>query len=327
MDSGFYDYGEGITAVDACYERPRLNAIHVVIEHGRAAVIDTGTAHSVARVLRFLEGRGVAPEAVDYVVLTHVHLDHAGGAGALMARCPNAVLTVHPRGARHIVDPTRLLQATVDIYGAEATRRIYGEVPAVTPERILETPEGARIMLAGREFAFIDAPGHARHHVVVRDARTGHLFAGDSFGLSYRELDLDGRQFSFPTTSPSQFDPRALHRSIERMMSLEPQAIYVTHFGQLTDVRRLAADLHRLIDAHAQLGRQHAAAGARRHAELTRGVREILRAEALRQGWILSESAVMEVFKLDIELNAQGLEAWLDSHSAARAARFPSEKR
>jgi hydroxyacylglutathione hydrolase len=163
--------------------------------------------------------------------------------------------------------------------------------------------------------------------VVVRDARTGHLFAGDSFGLSYRELDRDAMQFSFPTTSPSQFDPAALHRSIERMISLAPGAIYVTHFGQLRDLRRLAGDLHRLADAHVELARRHAGAGARRHAELARGVAQLVRAERLRQRWTLSEDEALEVFKLDIELNAQGLEAWLDSHSAARGPHFPSEKR
>lgn len=312
MDPGFYDYGEGITALDALYERPRLNAIHVVLERGRAAIIDTGTSHAAPGVLRFLQDRGVGPEAVDYVILTHVHLDHAGGAGRLMALCPNAVLTVHPRGARHMIDPGRLLGATVEIYGAEATERIYGSVPPVPSDRILETGEGSRIALAGREFSFYDAPGHARHHVVLRDARTGHVFAGDTFGLSYRELDRDGRQFSFPTTSPSQFDPPALHRSIERMVSLQPGAIYVTHFGQLRDIPRLAADLHRLIDAHAELALKYANSGAQRHDRLTRGVRDLVRAEALRQGWKLTEDDALEVFKLDIELNAQGLEAWLD---------------
>ena len=327
MDSGFYDYGEGITAVDALYERARLNAIHVVVERGRAAVIDTGTAHSVPRVLDFLRGRGVEPEAVDYVILTHVHLDHAGGAGALMARCPNAVLTVHPRGARHMIDPARLMSATVQIYGAEPTARIYGEVLPVPATRILETGEGGRVSLAGREFEFYDAPGHARHHVVLRDTRTGHVFAGDTFGLSYRELDCDGRQFSFPTTSPTQFDPPQLHRSIERIISLAPEAIYVTHFGQLRDVRRLAADLHRLIDAHAELALDYADSGAQRHANLTRGVRNLLRAEAVRQGWRLPENEALEVFRLDIELNAQGLEAWLDSNTRGKQARFPSENR
>jgi glyoxylase-like metal-dependent hydrolase (beta-lactamase superfamily II) len=327
MDPGFYDYGEGITAVDALYERPRLNAIHVVVERGRAAIIDTGTALAVPRVLQVLERKGVKPDAVDYVILTHVHLDHAGGAGLLMAQCPNAVLTVHPRGARHMIDPSRLMGATVQIYGAEATERIYGKVLPVPQHRILQTAEGGRISLAGRDFAFYDAPGHARHHVVARDARTGHVFAGDTFGLSYRELDRDGRQFSFPTTSPSQFDPPALHRSIERMLSLQPEAIYVTHFGQLRDVRRLAADLHRLIDAHAELALEYANSGAQRHANLTRGVRDIVRAEAVRQGWQLPENDALEVFKLDIELNAQGLEAWLDSNTRGKETRFPSENR
>lgn len=327
MDPGFYDYGEGITAVDALYERPRLNAIHLVVERGRAAIIDTGTAHAAPRVLNVLQEKGVAPQAVDYVVLTHVHLDHAGGAGQLMALCPNAVLTVHPRGARHMIDPSRLMGATVEIYGAEATGRIYGEILPVAKHRVLETPEGVAISLAGRQFTFMEAPGHARHHVVLRDTRTEHLFAGDTFGLSYRELDRDGRQFSFPTTSPSQFDPPALHRSIERMVSLAPEAIYVTHFGQVRDIPRLAADLHRLIDAHAHLALKYADSGPDRHANLTRGVRNLVRSEAVRQGWALPEKEALEVFKLDIELNAQGLEAWLDSNSRGKEARFPSENR
>lgn len=318
MVPGFYDYDEGITALDALYERPRLNAIHVVVERGRAAVIDTGTAHAVPRVLRLLQERGVPPEAVDYVILTHVHLDHAGGAGELMAQCPNAVLTVHPRGARHVIDPSRLMGATVEIYGAEATERIYGRVPPVPRERVLETPEGATVSLAGRQFAFMDTPGHARHHVIVRDSRTGHIFAGDTFGLSYRELDIGGQQFSFPTTSPSHFDPPALHRSIERIVSLGPQAVYVTHFGRLRDVPRLAADLHRLIDAHAALALQNAHSGSERRARLSEGVAQIVLSEARRQGWTLPERQVLEVFKLDIELNAQGLEAWLDSNSRGK---------
>jgi hydroxyacylglutathione hydrolase len=318
MVPGFYDYDEGITALDALYERPRLNAIHLVVEHGRAAVIDTGTAHAVPRVLRLLREKGVPPERVDYVILTHVHLDHAGGAGELMAQCANALLAVHPRGARHMIDPSRLVGATVGIYGAEATRRIYGRVPPVPRERVLETPEGTAVSLAGRELTFMETPGHARHHVSVRDSRTGHIFTGDTFGLSYRELDVGGRQFSFPTTSPSHFDPPALHRSIERIVSLGPQAVYVTHFGRLRDIPRLAADLHRLIDAHADLALQNAHAGSERHARLTRGIAQIVLSEARRQGWTLPENDALEVFKLDIELNAQGLEAWLDSNTRGK---------
>ena len=311
--AGVFDYGHGISAVDSVYDRREQTAIHLLIEGGRAAIIDTGTSHAVPRVMAALEARGITPAQVDYVILTHVHLDHAGGAGQLMARFPNARLTVHPRGACHVIDPSHLLAATVAIYGEQQTRRLYGDIVPVPRERVVETPEGTTLRLAGRELLFLDAPGHARHHVVVRDAATGHIFAGDTFGFSYRELDQDGRQFSFPTTSPSQFDPPALHRSIDRMLAFGPQAVYVTHFGRLTNLTVLAADLHRLIDAHAELGERHRHAGAERKHLLVEGVSSLVLAERARQGWRLPSEKVLEVFALDIELNAQGIESWLDS--------------
>lgn len=319
MPPGMFDYGGGIYAVDSVYDRRMQTAIHLVVERGRAAVVDTGTAHAVPRVLEALAALGVAPEAVDYVILTHVHLDHAGAAGQLMARFPQARLTVHPRGARHMIDPGRLLAATVAIYGAEQTRRIYGELVPVAAARVIETPDGTRLALAGRELLFLDAPGHARHHVVVRDGATGHFFAGDTFGLSYRELDQDGRQYAFPTSSPSQFDPPALHRSIDRMLAYGPQAVYVTHFGRLAAPSAAAADLHRLIDAHAALAERCRHAGAERKRLLTEGVRSLVLAERERQGWRLPSEEVLEIFALDIKLNAQGLESWLDAEGKAPA--------
>ena len=310
---GVFDYGNGISALDSVYDRRMQTAIHLIVEEGRAAVVDTGTSLAVPRVMVALAARGVPPANVDYVILTHVHLDHAGGAGQLMARFPNARLTVHPRGARHVIDPGRLLAATVAIYGEAETRRIYGEILPVPKDRVIETPEGATLRLAGRELLFLDAPGHARHHVVIRDGATGHFFAGDTFGLSYRELDQDGRQFAFPTTSPSQFDPPALHRSIDRMLSHGPAALYITHFGRLTNPTALGADLHRLIDAHAALGERHRHAGAERKRLLKEGVSALVLAERERQGWRFTSEKVLEVFALDIELNAQGIASWLDA--------------
>lgn len=308
-----FDHGHGILAVDSCYERELQTALHAVIEDGRAAIIDTGVNRSVPHMLAALEERGVGPEAVDWIILTHVHLDHAGGAGEFAARCPNAKVTVHPRGARHMADPSRLMAATVAIYGEEMTRRIYGEVKPVPLDRIVETPDAAAVHLAGREFRFFDTPGHARHHVVVHDGGTGHVFAGDTFGISYRELDVDGRQFAFPTTSPSQFDPGPLQRSIDRIISLAPAAIYVTHFSRILEVRRLSADLHRLVDAHAELGLRHRRAGDERHRLLKEGVADLLFSEGKQQGWALGGDALRELLALDIELNAQGIGAWLDA--------------
>lgn len=307
------EHGHGVIAVDSCYEREQQTALHAVIEQGRAAIIDTGVNRSVPGMLAALAARGIAPEQVDWVFLTHVHLDHAGGAGEFARCCPNARVAVHPRGARHMADPARLMAATRAIYGEDMTRRLYGEVRPVPRERLVEVADGAVLALAGREFLFLDVPGHARHHVAIRDGATGHVFAGDTFGVSYRELDAGGRCFVFPTTSPSQFDPPALHRSIERIVSLGAAAIYVTHFSEIRDVSRLSDDLHRLIDAHVALARAHRDAGLERHRLLCDGVRAMLVAEGARQGWALAGAPLLELISLDVELNAQGLGVWLDA--------------
>ncbi len=232
------DYGRGIYAIDAGFIRPHLNAVHVVIEAGRAALIDTSTNACVPRVLDALECLGVAPQQVDFVCLTHIHLDHAGGAGLFMQRLPNARLTVHPSGLRHMIDPSRLVAGTAGVYGEAHTRNMYGEILAIAESRIVPTADGTAVSLAGRELAFIDTPGHARHHVCIRDGATGRIFSGDTFGLSYREMDVDGRRSVFPTTTPVQFDPVALHRSIDKLVALRPEAIHVTHYSEVNEVER-----------------------------------------------------------------------------------------
>lgn len=311
------DYEHGITAIDSGYGRPMLDAVHLMIEAGRAAVIDTGCNDSVPRILQSLRARGIAPAQVDWVLLTHVHLDHAGGAGLLLSQFPEARLAVHPRGARHMAAPARLMQGTIEVYGEAKARAMYGEIVPVPAERIVEVDDGAEIALAGREIRVLDTPGHARHHVCYLDVRTGHAFTGDTFGLSYRELDQGGRNFAFPSTTPVQFDPEALHGSIDRLLALRPDALYLTHFGQVREVPRLGADLHRLIDAHATLaGHWRGADREERSAGLRDGVRALVLEEARRQGWTLAEDRVLELFSGDIVLNAAGLEAWLDASSS-----------
>ena len=307
------DYEHGISAIDSGFGRPQLAAIHLIVEDDRAALVDTGTNASLPLVLDALKAKGLSPQQVDYVILTHIHLDHAGGAGALMRVLPQARLTVHPRGARHMADPARLVAGTVAVYGEAEARRMYGDILPVSAERILETPEGTAIRMGGRELTFLDTPGHARHHVCIRDGRSGHIFAGDMFGLSYRELDMDGRHFVFPTTTPVQFDPAAMHASIDRLLSLRPEAIYVTHYGQVRDVARLGADLHRLIDAHVEAALHHRGAGAERHARIKAAITGILLDEARRHGWRMAPVGLLRLMAVDVELNAQGLGVWLDS--------------
>jgi glyoxylase-like metal-dependent hydrolase (beta-lactamase superfamily II) len=315
MNEYLTDFGNGIYAIDSGFGRANLDAVHLIVHEGRAALVDAAVNAGAPRVLAALEELNIPRDAVDYLVLTHVHLDHAGGAGLLLRELPDAKLTVHPRGARHMIDPAKLTIATYAVYGEAKARAMYGEIVPVPPERVIETPDGATIDLAGRELLFLDTPGHARHHVCIRDGLTGHFFTGDTFGFVFRELDAHGRRHAFPTLTPTQLDPEELHRSIDRVMSFAPTAIYATHFGKADDTPRLAADLHRLIDAQVDVARREENAGARRKARIMDGLAAIVEAEAALQGWPLQGRAVLDFFGPDIELNAQGLEAWLDSGS------------
>ena len=219
-------YEHDIYSVDAEYVRPKHAAIHLILENGRVAFVDTGCNDSIPNALRALDELGVSVDSVDYVMLSHIHLDHAGGAGTMMKLFPNARLVVHPRGAWHMAKPARLMESVATVYGIEETRRLYGEVLPIDASRIIEATHETSIDLAGRKLLCLDAPGHAKHHIAIVDSKSGHIFSGDIFGLSYPELDTDGRQFVFPTTTPVQFDPQAMHASIEMLMSYRPQAIY-----------------------------------------------------------------------------------------------------
>jgi len=307
------DYGNGIIAFDAGYVRPVLAAIHLVIEDGRVAFIDTGSNDALPNALAALGQLGLDNSAVDYVILTHIHLDHAGGAGSMMAKFPNARLVVHPRGARHMAEPARLVAGVTQVYGAEYVSRVYGEIVPVPAERIIEAPDGHVISLAGRELLCLDTPGHARHHICIVDRKTGGIFSGDTFGLSYREHDVDGRPFIFPTTTPTQFDPPAMHASIERLLSLRPEAIYLTHYGRVGDVRQLGADLGRRLDALVSMAQTMAGSGAARHEAIKELITAYLLAELSAHGCQLPPEHALDIWETDLELNAQGLEVWLDS--------------
>jgi len=301
----------GIYTIDTGFVRPQFDAAYLVVENGHGAFIDCGTNFSVPRMLAALDAAGITAAEVDWLILTHVHLDHAGGAGELIAQLPSAKLVVHPRGARHMIDPSVLWAGASAVYGEAVMEQTYGRLQPIPAQRVIEAPDGHVVDLAGRPLLCVDTPGHAKHHLTVYDARTNTCFTGDVFGLSYREFDTANGPFILPTTSPVQFDPDALHASIDRLLALHPSAMYLTHYGRVEHVERLAADLHRQIDAMVALAR--AADGQDdRHATLVDGLTELYAARAEAHGWTRGREALVQLLHMDIELNAQGLAVWLD---------------
>lgn len=309
----------GITAVDAELIHPGLAAAHVVAHGGRAAFVDVGTTYSTPYLLAALGELGIAREAVDYVFLTHVHLDHAGGAGSLMRMLPNARAVVHPRGAPHLIEPSKLVTASTGVYGEALFRRLYGDIVPIPAQRVVLAQDLQRFSLAGREFELIHTPGHALHHYSAVDIAHANVFTGDTFGLSYRELDTANGAFIIPSTTPSQFDPDQLIASVDRVMSYAPQAVYLTHYSRVTDVPRLAQILKEQIRELERLALRHAAAAdpkAAIHADMHALWLDLAR----RHGCTLPQAQLDELLWTDLELNAQGLVAWLKRVNAPKSA-------
>ena len=306
----------GVVLVDTGYVRPGLAAAWIVKGKESAAVVETGTARSVPAILEALAGQGIAPEAVSHVLVTHVHLDHAGGAGVLVARLPRARLVVHPRGARHMVDPSKLVAGAAEVYGGmEAIRALYGDVVGTPAERVVEAPEGTAVDLGDRVLRLLDTPGHAKHHYVVHDPATRGFFTGDTFGISYREFDGPSGPFMYPTTTPVQFDPPALRASVERMLAEKPERMYLTHYGMLEGgIRRAADALLEAVEGHVSAARA-ASPGEGRHAAIRAGLATQLLGLLDRHGWKGTREEALGAFDVDLDLNAQGLGVWLDGQA------------
>ncbi|MBX3606386.1 MAG: MBL fold metallo-hydrolase [Piscinibacter sp.] len=311
--------GDGIHAIDTGFHRDHFDASYLIVENGRAAFVDTGTNFAVPRLLGALAALGLAPEDVDHVIPTHVHLDHAGGVGLLMTHLPAATAWVHPRGARHLIDPSALVTGATAVYGEAEMARSYGQIVGVPAGRVRETADGMTIDLAGRPLLAIDTPGHARHHHCLWDARSRGWFTGDTFGLSYREFDTARGPWLLPTTTPVQFEPAALRASVQRLLSYDPTCMYLTHFSRVGDVARLGADLLAQLDAMVALGRALRDAPDR-HAALQRGLLDLYVERVARHGCSFTRERIAELLAIDIELNAQGMGIWLDKEREKAAA-------
>jgi glyoxylase-like metal-dependent hydrolase (beta-lactamase superfamily II) len=301
---------DGIVAIDTEYVRPSMDASHLIVEGGRGAIVDTGTNSSVPLIIAAVQQQGLDVADIDFVFLTHIHLDHAGGAGELMPLLPNAQCIVHPRGARHMIDPTKLIAGTQAVYGVARTREIYGTIQPIEAARVQVAEDEQWFDLNGRALRTLFTEGHARHHYCLHDPSAKGVFTGDSFGVSYREFDTAAGEFIFPTTTPASFDPPEAHKSIDRIMACEPDHLFLTHYSRVSDLERLAADMHSGIDAFVRIAANNKDADDP-VAAMDQALCEHLSLRLLEHGFQGGDEVMHAVVGMDVTMNAQGLLSWL----------------
>lgn len=313
----YQDLGEGIYCIDTALCRDDFAACYLIVEGDAAAFVDSGTYHSAPLIMQALAEVGLQPEHVKYVIPTHVHLDHAGGAGELMRLCPNATMIVHPKGAPHMIDPTKLIAGATAVYGADVFARDYGTLTPVPKERLIAAPDAYEFDLNGRKLGFYDTPGHANHHGSIFDERTGSWFTGDTFGISYREFDTDQGAWLFATTTPVAFDPEGWSNTLIKYASKNPKAMLLTHYSRVTELDRLFPLLRQSLQAMVNIALSEEANPEGRLARIQEKITQNLVASAQAHGVTFSEEKIRHLLALDIDLNGQGLEVWLQRRAKA----------
>lgn len=308
----FQDLGDGIYRLETGLYYPGFAAAYLVRSGDSLAFVDTGPARSAPTLLSAITALGLTPEHVVYVCATHVHLDHAGGAGHLMAACPQARLVAHPKGAPHMIDPSKLIAGSREVYGEEDFERLFGAPLPIPQERVIAAEDGQRFDPDGRTLTFLDTPGHANHHGCLLDDKTRGIFAGDTFGLGYREFVTADGPWLFAPTTPVAFDPDAWLASLDKLMAQDPQAVYLTHYGRIDRPAERVDGLRRSIRDQAGIAlREEAGPEEGRQERIKDAVRALLLQRVREHGVELTEERILELLAVDIELNAQGLEVWL----------------
>ncbi|MDQ3982034.1 MAG: MBL fold metallo-hydrolase [Actinomycetota bacterium] len=278
-----------------------------VVSGEKTALIETGPKSSIEHLLSGLEDAGVA--RVDCIVVTHIHLDHAGAAGTLARRWPDAKVFVHPVGAPHLADPSKLWSSAARIYG-DAMDRLWGGIDPVPPDRIVEVADGDVIDLGGISLRAIDTPGHARHHHAYLEESTGVLFSGDALGVRLPDVPLIR-----PATPPPEFDLETAIVSIGRIRDVAPERLCFTHFGL-----RAGEDPAETCDAAADALMEWAGwvASARAEAQDLDAVAELVRREAgVSYGSRLDQAAVERLEQTtSYRMNTWGYMRYMDKRAS-----------
>ena len=303
-----FECGDGIYGTDSFYEREGCTSIYIICSGGRYGIIESAANSSLPHLLSALDELGVDYANVDFLALTHVHLDHAGGAGSYMQKFPNAKLIVHPRGAKHMADPTALIEGVCEVYGKSETERMYGEIIPIDRERIISADDGYVFNIGDKKIITLETPGHAKHHNSYYDESDSVIFSGDAFGVSYSEMQTEKGRWAIPTTSPVQFSPEDMVSSINRMLALNPKKILLTHFGEVSNIGEAAEELCSTVQEYTKIA-EDAQGGFKMIKE---NVKKLHTDMCRKHNISNPEYYTDSILSTDTELNSQGLSCWYE---------------
>jgi glyoxylase-like metal-dependent hydrolase (beta-lactamase superfamily II) len=229
-----FEAAGGIRGIDSLmFGRERMTSCYL-IEADQPTLVETAPTTSLETVLEGLAQLGVGSDDLAHIVVTHIHLDHAGGAGALAPHFPGATVWVHERGAPHMIDPTKLVASATRVYGEERLRTLFGSVDPVPADRLRAVSDGDVIDLGNRRLDVLYTPGHAGHHVALVDSESGGIFVGDALGVFLPDVRV-----LRPATPPPEFDLELAIRSIELIRDRRPSSLLFSHFGPDPEVEEL----------------------------------------------------------------------------------------
>lgn len=284
---------------------PHRTGCYVMIEGGGLSLVETSASPSKPYIENGIEALGYSSEDVKHIILTHIHLDHAGGAGLFAKDCPQATIIVHPKGMRHLADPSRLIAGAQAVYGDQFDQ-LFNPILPIPMENMRTLEDGDELQLSPeRKLTFIDSPGHAKHHYSFYDPITKGMFVGDTIGIRYKELEERGTPLYLPSTSPNQFDPDAMRSSINRVKGFHPERLYFGHYSMSEQVEEVYTQVNDWLDVFLEVGEMNVKKNSS-HEELVQALMKVV-LEKSHASRLPEDHPERHMIQLDLQVSGMGI--------------------
>jgi glyoxylase-like metal-dependent hydrolase (beta-lactamase superfamily II) len=288
-----------------------------VLTEDKVTLIETSASPSIPYILEGLQTLGVSPADISYIIVTHIHLDHAGGAGLMLQHCPNAKVIVHPKGARHLADPSRLIMGAKAVYGDKFSQ-LFDPIVEIPEDRLMIKGEGDTLEISEKlNLKFLDTPGHANHHFSIYHPLANGIFTGDTAGIYYPQLDREGIEFYLPSTSPNQFDPEKMLHSMSRFQELGVERIFFGHYGMSENPAEAFRQVERWLEVFIEEAKN--VVMKEKHPEkqieqITQKLYDKIKTHLTQRG-LPDNHPIYELLFLDVNVSAMGLVHYLNKNT------------